>query len=288
MSNDSGSRAVWGSKLGFLMAAVGSAVGLGNIWRFSYMTFENGGGAFLVPYIVALFAVGIPLVILEYTLGHKWRGSSPLAFAKVNKKWEAIGWWMPTVATVGIMLFYAVVIAWCINYFFFALNLSWGDDTKGFFFKEFLQLSKGPMDLGGFRWNIVGTTAFVWFLCWFICFKEVNHGIEKACSIFMPLLFVLTLVLVGWSLPLPGAGEGIKAYLTPDWSKVATTKPWIDAFGQIFFTLSLGFGIMITYASYLPKQTNLFSSAIWTAVLNCTYSFITGFAVFGTLGFMAS
>lgn len=288
MSNDNGSRAVWGSKLGFLMAAVGSAVGLGNIWRFSYMTYKNGGGAFLVPYIVALFAVGIPLVILEYTMGHKWRGSSPLAFAKVSKKWEAIGWWMPTVATVGIMLFYAVVIAWCMNYFVFSFNdLAWGTNSGDFFYKEFLELSSGPMDLGGFRWSIVATTALVWFICWFICFKEVNHGIEKACSIFMPLLFILTLVLVAWSFTLPGASDGIKAYLTPDWKKVATIGPWIDAFGQIFFSLSLGFGIMITYASYLPEKTNLYSSAIWTAVLNCSYSFVTGFAVFGTLGFMA-
>lgn len=292
--SDNSSRAVWGSKLGFLLAAIGSAVGLGNIWRFSYMTYENGGGAFLVPYAIALMMAGIPLLLLEFILGHKQRGGSPLAMTAVSKKWEWIGWWMPVVATVGIQLFYSVVIAWCLNYFFFSFDLSWGADSGAFFFNEFLQLSSGPTDLGGINLSIVFATAIIWGIIWFICFKEVNHGIEKASSIFMPLLFLLTAVLVFWSLTLDGALDGIQHYLTPDWDKINifsgnpdTWKPWLDAFGQIFFTLSLGFGIMIAYASYLPKKTDLVSSGLWTALANCSYSIFAGFAVFGTLGFMA-
>src|SRR5210317_1915392 len=95
-------RSLWGSKIGFLLAAIGSAVGLGNIWRFSYMAYENGGGAFLVPYAVALLLAGLPLIILEYTLGHREKGASPLAFSRISRKWEVVGWWMPTVASVGI------------------------------------------------------------------------------------------------------------------------------------------------------------------------------------------
>ena len=292
---ESGNRAVWGSKLGFLLAAIGSAVGLGNIWRFSYMTYENGGGAFLVPYAVALLMAGIPLLLLEFIVGHKQRGASPMALASVSKKWEWIGWWMPVVATVGIQLFYSVVIAWCLNYFVFSFSLGWGSDSGAFFFDEFLQLSSSPTELGSFNWSVVSATLIVWAVIWFICFKEVNHGIEKACSIFMPLLFVLTTILVFWSLTLDGAMDGIQHYLTPDWSKinvfsgrVETWKPWLDAFGQIFFTLSLGFGIMIAYASYLPKKTDLVSSGLWTALANCSYSVFAGFAVFGTLGFMAA
>ncbi len=291
-------RALWGSKLGFMLAAIGSAVGLGNIWRFSYMAFEHGGGAFLVPYLVALLLAGIPLIILEYTMGHREKGASPLAFARINKKMEWAGWWMPTVALFGIMLYYAVIIGWCINYFFFSFNLSWGADPQGFFFNSFLQLTDSPFNIGGIRIPIISATFFVWFVCWMICYREVNHGIEKACSIFMPFLFLLTLILVGWTMSLDGAMAGITDfYLKPDWDKINLIKHfnssevwsvWIAAFGQIFFTLSLGFGIMITYASYLPEKTDIVGNALWMSIINCLYSFIAGFAVFGIVGFMAA
>ena len=110
-------------------------------------------------------------------------------------------------ALFGIMLYYAVIIAWCVNYLFYSINLSWGNDPGGFFFKHFLQVSDSPFHLGGIRIPIASATFFVWFLCWIICYREVNHGIERACTIFMPLLFVLTLVLVGWTLTLNGAYE---------------------------------------------------------------------------------
>ena len=286
-------RGLWGSKIGFLLAAVGSAVGLGNIWRFSYMAYENGGGAFLVPYAVALLTAGIPLMILEYSLGHREKASPPLAFARINRLWEPLGWWMPVVAFFGINLFYAVVIGWCFNYFILSLNLGWGADTGSFFINEFLQRSDSAFNLGGIRWPILAGTLLTWILCWAICFREVRHGIEKASMIFMPLLVVLTLVLVGWSLQLDGAMAAIKNhYLSCDWQRISLyteegRKVWVAAYGQIFFTLSLGFGIMITYSSYLPKKTDIVGNALTTCLLNCLYSFITGFAVFGTIGFMA-
>lgn len=286
-------RSVWGSKVGFLLAAVGSAVGLGNIWRFGYMAYENGGGAFLVPYVVALVVAGIPLMILEYALGHREKSSPPLAFARVNPLWEPLGWWMPTVAFLGINLFYAAVISWCMNYFCFSFTGAWGADTGAFFYEKFLHLSKGPFDIGSIRWPILGGTVLTWGIVWYICYRGVSHGIEKASMIFMPLLFVLTLVLVGWSFQLPGAWAAIRDnYLHAEWSKINPFDPdglkvWVAAFGQIFFTLSLGFGIMITYASYLPKKTDIVGNALSTCVINCLYSFITGFAVFGTIGYMA-
>jgi len=287
-------RSVWGSKVGFLLAAIGSAVGLGNIWRFGYMAYENGGGAFLVPYAVALVLAGIPLMILEYVLGHREKASPPQAFARIDRKWETIGWWMPTVAFFGITLFYAAVIGWCMNYFVFSFDQAWGENTGAFFMNTFLQVSDSPFNLGGIRWPILGGTALTWLICWGICYREVNHGIEKASMVFMPLLVVLTLIIIAWSLQLEGAWPAIKEhYLTARWEKInpftaAGSKVWVAAFGQIFFTLSLGFGIMITYASYLPKKTDIVGNALITSVLNCLYSFITGFAVFGTIGFMAA
>lgn len=286
-------RSLWGSKIGFLLAAIGSAVGLGNIWRFSYMAYENGGGAFLIPYLVALLCAGIPLMILEYSLGHREKASPPLAFARTHRLWEPLGWWMPVVAFFGINLFYSAVIGWCINYFGLSFNLGWGEDTGTFFAETFLQQSSGPFELGGIRWPILGATALAWIACWGICYREVSRGIEKASMIFMPLLVALTLILVGWSMKLPGAWDAIKEfYLSADLSKIALNTAegrsvWVAAFGQIFFTLSLGFGIMITYSSYLPKKTDITGNALLTCVLNCLYSIIAGFAVFGTIGFMA-
>ena len=192
-------RQQWGSRIGFLLAAIGSAVGLGNIWRFSYMAYENGGGAFLVPYIIAFLLAGVPLMILEYALGHREKASPPLAFAKIKPFWESLGWWMPVVTFFGINLFYTVIVGWCMNYFIFSFDLSWGNQTEQFFQDEFLQISSGPFDIGNIVLPILAGTAFTWLLCWIICFRKISSGIEKASMIFMPIIFLLTLVLVAWS-----------------------------------------------------------------------------------------
>ncbi|MFU8818784.1 MAG: sodium-dependent transporter [Desulfurivibrio sp.] len=292
-------RETWQSNIGFLMAAIGSAIGLGNIWRFSYMAHEHGGGAFLVPYLTALLVAGIPIMLLEYGIGHREKGSSPLALARIDRRFEGLGWWMPVVAMFGIMLYYSVIIGWCINYFFYSFTLAWGDNPQEFFFSHFLQLSESAAVWGGIRLPILLATAFVWLACWIICFRDIRHGIEKAAKIFMPLLLVLTAIIVAWTFTLEGAREGIfNHYLNPDWDKInfltadpearqAAGRVWAAAFGQIFFTLSLGFGIMITYASYLPARTNLARNAVITAVANCSYSIFAGLAVFGIVGFMA-
>ncbi len=292
-------RSGWKSNLGFLLAAIGSAIGLGNVWRFSYMAHEHGGGAFLVPYVVALIVAGIPIMLVEHGVGHREKGSSPLSFARIDSRFEWLGWWMPVVAMFGIMLYYSVVIGWCVNYLFYAFTSAWGADTQNFFFNQFLQLSESAETLGGIRLPIIFTTALVWLACWFICFQDVSHGIEKASMVFMPILFVLTMIIVLWTLSLNGAKEAIvDHYLHADWSKInlfssdpairnAAGKVWAAAFGQIFFTLSLGFGIMITYASYLPEKTNISKNAYITCLVNCTYSLVAGLAVFGIVGFMA-
>jgi len=292
-------RSGWKSNLGFLLAAIGSAIGLGNVWRFSYMSFQYGGGAFLIPYLVALIVAGLPIMILEYGVGHQQKGSAPLSLARIDRRFEWLGWWMPVVAMLGIMLYYSVIIGWCVNYFGYSFSLAWGSEPEKFFFKQFLELSDSAGHLGGLRVPIVFSTLTVWILCWLICFRDISHGIEKASMIFMPILFILTLIMVGWSMSLDGAWEAISShYLHADWAKInpfatdpaqakAAGEVWAAAFGQIFFTLSLGFGIMITYASYLPKKSDITGNALVTSVVNCLYSFITGFAVFGIVGFMA-
>lgn len=283
-------RSQWKTQMGFLIAAIGSAIGLGNIWRFSYMAHQYGGSAFLLPYIVALLVAGIPIIILEYGVGHREKGAPALAFAKIDPKWEWVGWLMPLIAMFGIMLYYSVVIGWCVNYLFYSFDLKWGIDTQDFFFNKFLQLSDSPTHLGGIRIPIMTSTLFVWFICWVICFRDVSHGIEKACFIFMPLLFILTIILCVWSLTLDGAVDAVwNHYFKWDFEKIFnSSEVWVAAFSQIFFTLSLGFGIMITYASYLPEKTDMTRNAYVTALFNCGYSvLIAGPAVFATIGFMA-
>ncbi|MED4164929.1 sodium-dependent transporter, partial [Halalkalibacterium halodurans] len=136
-------REQWGTRAGFILAAVGSAVGLGNIWRFPYVAYENGGGAFFIPYLFALLTAGIPLLIMEFTIGQKYRGSAPLSYARMNKKAEWVGWWQVAISFV-IATYYAVIIAWAMSYSVFAINLSWGEDTGGFLFGEYLKLDVDP------------------------------------------------------------------------------------------------------------------------------------------------
>lgn len=281
-------REQWKSQFGFLVAAVGSAVGLGNIWRFSYLAYEHGGGAFLVPYIVALLTAGIPLLILEYGIGHERMGSAPLAYAKISRRWEWLGWWAVTFVMFGIQLYYSAIIAWCLNYVLLAFDLGWGGDPNAYFFSEFLRLTDSPGVTGEVRTPILYGLVVVWLLAWAVVYRGVRRGIEVANKVLMPLLLVLTLVLVGWALFLDGAGTGLRAYVTPDFSRLADPKVWIDAYSQIFFTLSLGFGIMIAYASYLPAKANITRNAVLTGLINSGYSLLAGVAVFAVLGFMAT
>lgn len=281
------SRPRWGSKMGFLFAAIGSAVGLGNIWRFPYVAYKNGGGAFLIPYIVALITAGIPILMLEFALGHKKASSAPKAFYLIDPKWEWVGWWSVSFVMFGIVIYYNVVIGWCVNYLIFSFSLQWGSDPNSFFFQSFLHKSSGVWDLGGLNLRIAGAVAVVWFINWAITYQDIKKGIERAVKLIMPLLFVITFVIVIWSLFLEGAGQGIRTYVTPDFSKITNLDVWISAYGQIFFSLSLGFGIMIAYASYLPEDANIFKNSLIVALTNCFYSIFAGFGVFAILGYMA-
>jgi NSS family neurotransmitter:Na+ symporter len=280
-------RPQWKTHIGFLLAAIGSAVGLGNIWRFPYLCYKNGGGAFLVPYFIALLVVGIPLMVLEIGLGHKMRGSAPASVSVISTKWEWAGWWQVILGMFGILLYYSVVISWCVNYFFFAFSAEWGSNPEAFFFEKFLMVSGNPFQIGDLRTPILVGLMIVWFFSWLIVFGGVQKGLERANKIFMPLLVVLTSVIVFWSLSLPGAGEGIKVYLKPQFDRLSDIKVWMGAFSQIFFSLSLGFGVILAYASYLPKKSQIVRDSFIISFFNCLFSVFAGFGVFAVLGYMA-
>ena len=289
-------REQWQSTAGFIMAAVGSAVGLGNIWRFSYVTYENGGGAFLVPYLLALFIVGIPLLLLEFGIGHYMKASAPLSMFRIDRRFQWVGWWSVGFTMFGILIYYCVVIAWCLNFIVFAVYQPWADMGGGanaFFFGEFLGAQKadgnlhGPFELTGPQLTIVVSLALVWAINGVIVGRGLRAGVEPVIRVFIPLLVVLMIGLVIWSLFLPGAGQGLKWYLEPDWAKLGDWRVWVAAITQIFFTLSLGFGIMIAYASYLPERSNITRNALITALADSGFAVFAGVAVFATLGFMA-
>ncbi len=279
-------REQWGTRLGFILAAVGSAIGLGNIWRFPYMAYENGGGAFLIPYFFALVTAGIPIIILEFGLGHKYKGSAPLTFAKINKKWEWLGWWQVFVSFI-ISVYYVVVIAWALNYTLMSANLGWGSNPSDFFFQDFLALSSSPLSLGGIVWPIFIAALVIWFVTWLVLFSGVKRGIEFANKIFMPVLFILLLIMLGRAVTLEGASEGLQWLFRPDFSAIMDYKVWTAAYGQIFFTLSICFAIMITYSSYLPDKSDINNNGMMTAFINCGFSMLAGIMVFGVLGHMA-
>ncbi len=279
-------REIWGSRLGFVLASIGSAIGLGNIWRFGYITYENGGGAFLLPYFVALFVTGISLLMAEFALGHKFKSSAPMAMKQIGKKFEWIGWWAVISAFI-ITTYYIVVIGWALVYFTKSFTLAWGIDTKSYFFGNVLNLSDSPWQFSGFAMEVLVAVIFIWLLNWFVVFKGVKKGIEKANLIMMPLLWILAIVLVLRAVTLPGALDGIEWYLKPDFSKIGDYKIWIAAFGQIFFSLSLAMGIMIAYASYLPEKSDIANNSFIVGLADSAFSFLIGFAVFGTLGYMA-
>ncbi len=281
-------REQWGSRAGFILAAVGSAIGLGNIWRFPYMAYENGGGAFFIPYLFAMLTAGIPFMILEFSMGQKYRGSAPKTLAKIHSKFEWLGWFQVGVAAV-IAIYYVAVIGWAISYFGMSFTQSWGTDTNAFFFGEYLKLGgdNSPTALGSIQWKIAIAMLIAWAITYAAIVGGVKAGIERASKIMMPILFIMVLLLIGRMIFLPGALDGVNYMFEPDFSKIWDVKVWAAAYGQIFFTLSIGFAIMLAYSSYLPEKSDITNNAFMTVLINCGFSILAGIMIFSVLGYMA-
>lgn len=280
-------RSQWGTRAGFVLAAIGSAVGLGNIWRFPAVAYENGGGAFFIPYLFALLTAGIPILVLEFTMGHKYRGSAPLTYRRMNRRTEGIGWWAVLVSFV-ISTYYSVIIAWAISYSFFSFNLAWGDDTEGFLFADYLKLADSPGDFGSLVPGVLIPLIVVWLIVLGVLSRGVKRGIEIANRIMIPTLVIVFLIIVIRAITLPGALTGLNAFFEPDFSQITNSSVWVAAYGQIFFSLSIAFAIMITYSSYLPKKSDLTNNAFITGFSNSGFELLAGIGVFSILGFMAT
>lgn len=254
----------WGSKFGFIMAAAGSAVGLGNIWRFPYITGQNGGGAFVIIYIFCVILIGVPLLFTEMGLG-RYAGSSTVgAFknTKANKFWM-LAPILALLISFFVLTYYAVIGGWAVGYIFTSVfNI---DIT----FAAFVQNPTIVLPL---------FAAFI-VLTILIVLGGISGGIEKASKILMPMLFLLLLLVAIRSMTLPGAMAGIEFYLIPDWSKV-TPNTFLTALSQAFFSMSIGWGIMITYGSYLPKKANIITSGLWVGAMDAGVALLAGFMIF--------
>ncbi|OGZ42580.1 MAG: hypothetical protein A3C80_03740 [Candidatus Ryanbacteria bacterium RIFCSPHIGHO2_02_FULL_45_43] len=276
----------WPSRWVFILAAIGSAAGLGNLWRFPFLAYEHGGAAFILVLVLANIVIGIPLLILEIGLGQMMQRAAPDAMGKIRKGFRYLGWLAITLGMM-VLFYYMAVMSWSVNYFASAFTLAWGDDTVNFFLGDILNLSGGVNDIGGISWPVLSGLLFAWALVYFSVWKGVQ-SVSKVVVWTATLPFVILAILIVRALTLEGAGEGVSLFLVPNWSSLANPDLWIAAFSQVFFSLSLAFGIMIAYGSFNPKQTEITMSAVWVAVGNFLVSFMSGLVVFGTLGYMAT
>ncbi|XP_025025504.1 sodium-dependent noradrenaline transporter, partial [Python bivittatus] len=310
-------RETWGKKIDFLLSVVGFSVDLANVWRFPYLCYKNGGGAFLIPYILFLIIAGMPLFYMELALGQYNREGAATVW-KICPLFKGVGYAVILIA-LYVGFYYNVIIAWSLYYLFASFSLGelpwthcsnpWNTpnctDPKvntsvfvnvssklkntpaaEFYEQRVLQLSRGIQEIGQPRWQLVLCLLVVVIVLFFSLWKGVKTS-GKVVWITATLPYVVLSVLLIHGLTLPGAYEGIKAYLNIDFGRLKEATVWIDAATQIFYSLGAGFGVLIAFASYNEFHNNCYRDALMTSTINCVTSFISGFAIFSILGYMA-
>lgn len=272
-------RGIWGSKFAFILAATGSAIGLGNIWRFPTTTSQNGGAVFVLVYILAVVFIGFTVMLAELTIGRHTQKNPVGAFEYIKPRspWKFVGY-MGIITGVGILSYYSVVAGWAVGYLVKTVSGSFkGEITGQITDRIFTEFSSNPLQVLIYFLLIIGITTF-------IISRGVRKGIERWTKVLMPLLFLLIIFLAIRALTLPHAGEGLSFYLKPDFSKLSG-KVVLFALGQAFFSLSLGMGTIITYGSYISKSDNLVSSAGWVSFSDTFIALLAGLIIFPTLAF---
>lgn len=275
----------WNSNLAFMMAMIGSAVGLGNIWRFPNVLYSNGGGSFMIPYIVSLFLLGISFVLVEYAVGFKFKKSLARILFSVSKKLEPVAWFILLIVFL-ITTYYVCVVGWDFIYIILSLTKAWGANPDLYFANNVLHATDSMSGLFSIVPNVLVSVFVIWFLAWFIIKRDLNDGIGNVSKILLPLLCAIVVIIVAFSLTLPGASIGYTQIFTPDWSALTNLNVWLAAFGQIVFSLSLGMAIAMTYASYLPEGSKLVDNAVIVAFSNSGFEVFNSIGIFSILGFM--
>uniref|UniRef100_A0A8C2I8Z9 Transporter n=1 Tax=Cyprinus carpio TaxID=7962 RepID=A0A8C2I8Z9_CYPCA len=310
-------RETWSKKMDFLLSVIGYAVDLGNVWRFPYICYQNGGGAFLLPYLLMAVFGGVPLFYMELALGQFHRSGCISIWKHICPIFKGIGFAICIIA-LYIAFYYNTIMAWalyyllssfratlpwttcnnqwntpnCTRYLSTDLNVSWTDNSispaQEFYIRQVLQvhLSPGLHQLGWVSWQLALCLLFIFTVVYFSIWKGVKtSGKVVWVTATFPYLVLLILLIRGASLP--GAWRGVVFYLKPDWGKLLTTTVWLDAAAQIFFSLGPGFGVLLAFASYNPFHNNCYKDALITSSVNCLTSFLSGFVIFTVLGYMA-
>uniref|UniRef100_A0A4W4ENF1 Transporter n=1 Tax=Electrophorus electricus TaxID=8005 RepID=A0A4W4ENF1_ELEEL len=300
-------REKWASKLQFLLAVAGHIIGLGNVWRFPYLCYKNGGGAFFVPYVLFLFSCGIPLFFLETSLGQFTSQGGITCWRKICPLFEGLGYGSQVVVLyTGI--YYIVILAWAFLYLFscFTSELPWASckntwntgntaytypekissPVVEFWERRILGLSGGIEELGNVRWELALCLLLTWIICYFCVWKGVKStGKVVYFTATFPYLMLTVLLLRG--LTLPGATNGIKFYLYPDITRLADPQVWMDAGSQIFYSYGVCTGVLTALGSYNKYENDCYRDCMYLCLLNSMTSFVAGFAIFSVLGFMA-
>lgn len=287
MSHAEDKQNMWSGPSGYILSMLGSAIGFANILSFGSECYRNGGSAFLFPFFTALFILGIPMLILEGIIGKSTQSPLVTSYGIIAGKPGKVAGWLSILAVLTIAGIYTVLTGWSIGYTAYSLFYALPSDPASFFVNDFLQASSGITEWGGISWPVMISTIFVIILTWSVVHKNIQSGIEKWCSVFLPLLAVLILSFTTFVFTLPGAYEGFIRYLTPDFSKVWDFQLWKNVFGQLFFSLSLGIGIVVGYSRHTGSNINIRRAMYQVAMGDFIISFISGLTIFGCLGYMS-
>ncbi|TDH12877.1 hypothetical protein EPR50_G00050470 [Perca flavescens] len=310
------SRDKWSKKMDFLLSVIGFAVDLGNVWRFPYVCYQNGGGAFLIPYILMAIFGGVPLFYMELALGQFHRTGAISIWKHICPIFKGIGYAICIIA-LYVSFYYNTIIAWALFYFYSSFstilpwtncdnvwntpdctnyfgidNVTWTNSSKSpaeeFYTRNVLEIHKssGLKNVGGVRWQLMLCLFLIFTIVYFSLWKGVKTS-GKVVWVTATLPYIVLFILLIRGATLPGAWRGVVFYLKPQWGKLLETSVWVDAAAQIFFSLGPGFGVLLALSSYNPFTNNCYRDAIVTSLVNCLTSFISGFVIFTVLGYMA-
>lgn len=276
----------WNSVFTFILSMIGLTIGIGNIWRFSYVLYSNGGGSFFIPYVIAIVIMGVPFLILEYGLGFSAKERFSKLMHDIRPEFEIIAWILVLLVFV-VVIYYMIILGWDFVYLLNSFNFGWGSDPNSFFINNV----GGSSNLANSTTLIIPTlicTLVLWGIFWLVSIRDIDKGIGKLSTILIPLLFVIIIIVFIYAFTLPGFELGLKTLLTPNWSSLLDANIWLAAFGQILFSLSIGQAMVYTYASYLPKNTKLVDEVLLVVVANSLYEIFVAMGVFSILGYMSS